>query len=48
MAVQVVAGFDGSEIARATLTCAARRMRPGDRLTVAHVLVARIESEELA
>lgn len=38
MAVQVVAGFDGSEIARATLTCAARRMRPGDRLTVAHVL----------
>lgn len=37
MARQVV-GFDGSKIARATLAFAARRMRPGDRLVVGHVL----------
>ena len=36
---EVIVGFDGSEVARATLACAARRMRPGDHLTVAHVVV---------
>jgi len=35
---EVIVGFDGSEVARATLACAARRMRPGDHLTVAHVI----------
>ena len=38
MAGQVIVGFDGSEVARATLACAARRMRRDDHLTVAHVL----------
>jgi hypothetical protein len=36
MAGQVIVGFDGSEVARATLACAARRIRRGDHLTVAH------------
>ena len=35
---QVIVGFDGSEVARATLACAARRMQQGDHLTVAHVV----------
>ena len=38
MAAQVIVGFDGSEVARATLACAARRMRRGDHLTVAYVV----------
>jgi nucleotide-binding universal stress UspA family protein len=38
MGGKVVVGFDGSEIARATLACAARRLRRGDRLVAAHVL----------
>ena len=43
----IVIGFDGSEIARATLSYVARRTPPGDRLVVAHVLaipVAMLES----
>jgi nucleotide-binding universal stress UspA family protein len=37
MAAEVIVGFDGSEVARATLGCAARRLRPGDHLTAAYV-----------
>lgn len=43
----IVIGFDGSEIARATLGYVARRTPPGDRMIVAHVLaipVAMLES----
>jgi nucleotide-binding universal stress UspA family protein len=35
---RTVVGFDGSEIARATLSFAARRLGPEDRLVVAHVV----------
>lgn len=38
MAAEVIVGFDGSEVARASLACAARRMRRGDHLTVAYVI----------
>jgi nucleotide-binding universal stress UspA family protein len=38
MTAQVIVGFDGSEVARATLACAARRMRREGHLTVAYVV----------
>lgn len=43
-----VVGYDGSERARAALTCAARRAGPGARLVVAHAAEAPTEFLESA